>query len=249
MGKHKRKKRGFPLGIVVGFDEKAVIFWRLFSETIRKYKSMELTRKWKNSNEKDKYRYFQQIIKILKPLFEEGLKSVLLVSPQGNKWSNEFLKHLQKHHRYLINSKRSRNISFGQMDGFASKLKQVNYLMQKENFHEKIKNISSNETYNLILELEKSLNEEDPKISIVYGLTELEALIYKGGKKDDSVNKKIDYLILTEDYLENHRNKNRIYRLKQIAENKGITTKIVPEDIEASDRIAQFGGIIAFKKS
>lgn len=243
----KRTKRGFAVCILVVFDEQTLHLWKVFSETVRKYKSIQLPRKWKNASEKDKYHFFEMLLDQLRPLMEKGIKSILLVESQGTSRTTEFLTHIQKHHRWLTDSRGTTQASFGQITGTASELGGVNYLLEQETTREKIKRITSQEAYSLIKHLEKALHSKNPNIKVVYGVQEIEDLIYEGGKKDESVAKKVDYLLLTENFLETYDRKNRIYRLKQIAENKGIKTKILLEDTPAAERIDQFGGIICFK--
>jgi stalled ribosome rescue protein Dom34 len=79
-------------------------------------------------------------------------------------------------------------------------------------------------------------------------LVDIEALIYGRGKKDKSAAEKLDFLIVTEDFINSH-NKHRIHRLIQIANNKGIITKTISIESPSADRFNQFGGILAFKKT
>jgi stalled ribosome rescue protein Dom34 len=249
MGKRKKKKgkRGFPVCILVGFEEQAIHLYTLFSESAKKYRSMNLPRKWKNASEKDRYHFYEELLDLVRPLMEQGLKSILLISPPGTEWANYFLVHIEKHYRWLRDPRGKPPAVFGQMDGHAYELKGVRYFMEQEEFQNVVARITSEEAYYLIKELEKSINSNNPNISVVYGLREAEDFIYKGGKKDDSAAEKSDYLLLTDEFLETHKQKNRIYRLKQIAENKGIITKVVCEETPAGERIKQFGGVICFK--
>jgi stalled ribosome rescue protein Dom34 len=247
MGRTKRKKRGFPVGVLVGFDEQVIHIWKIFSESVKKYDQIPLERKWKNATEKDRYHFYEDLLNMLRDLIERGLKSILLVSPQGKNWSEGFRTHLEKHHRWLIGSRGNNQASFGQISGKARSYNEVRYLLEQETTKEIINKVTSQEAYFLIKELEKSINSNNPNIKVLYGLKEIEDVIYEGGKRDDSVSDELDYLLLTDEFLENHKQKNRVYRLKQIANNKGITTKIISEESPAGERIAQFGGIMSFK--
>jgi stalled ribosome rescue protein Dom34 len=57
-----------------------------------------------------------------------------------------------------------------------------------------------------------------------------------------------EYLLLTNSYLQSSRQKNRVHRLMQIAQNKQIKTRVVTEDSAAGARINQLGGIICLLK-
>ena len=247
MARRKRKKRGFPVGLLVGFDEQVIRIWKIFSESVRKFDRLSLERKWKNTTDKDLYHYFQDLLDLLRPLIDIGLRSILLVAPKGKEWSEAFVSHIKKHHRWLIVPKGNNQVFFGQIAGNARNTIQVKYLLEKKETKDVIKNITSQEAYFIIKKLEKCINIQNPKASLIYGLKEIEDLIYEGGKKDETISQNADYLLLTDEFLENHKQKNRIYRLKQIAKNKGLITKVIREESPAGDRISQFGGILCFK--
>lgn len=249
MARKKRKKRGYSVGLLVALDEQTIYFWQLYSQRVKFYKRIDLPRKWKNCDEKQEYHYHEQIVDMVRPLVqEEGIKSILLVQPPNKDYADRFLNHIEKHHQWLVRTKRKNQVNFGQLTGNATNHQEVRWLMEKEKTTEVIKSITSQEGELLMAQLEKALNIDSKTQKVFYGLSEIEELIYMGGKKDDTVAEKIDYLLLTDTYLNEHKQKGRVYRLKQITENKGIITKIIPEESPAGSRIQQFGGILAFKK-
>ncbi|MBD3214368.1 MAG: hypothetical protein GF311_17285 [Candidatus Lokiarchaeota archaeon] len=247
MGRKKRKKRGFPVGVLVGFDHQTIHIWKIFSESVKKYKAIPLKRKWKNATEKDYYHYFEDLVNILRPIIDEGLCSILLLVPKSEKWAEAFLSHIEKHYHWLLNSRGNKRAFFSQIIGNAKTSNSIWYLLEKEKNKKHLENLIAQEGYFLIKQLEKTINMQNPSFQVFYGLEEVENRVYKGGKKDDSVSDDIDYLLLTDTFLENHPQKNRIYRLKQIAKNKGILTKVIPEECSAGERISQFGGLLCFK--
>ncbi len=245
---YKRKKLGYSIAILIGFDEQIIHFWKIFSQRFKHYRNLNLPRKWKNCDEKQEYHYHEDIIDILRPLLKEGVKSILLAQPRQKDYSQRFLDHIQKHHPWLIRPKKDNQVSFGQIIGKATNIKQVKWLMEQEETEKVMKSIRKQEGDLLVAQLQKALNNSGDQDNIFYGLSEIEDMIYEGGKKDLSVAEKIDYMIITDTYLENHKEKGRIYRLKQIAENKGIITKIFSEETPVGFKIQQFGGILCFKK-
>jgi stalled ribosome rescue protein Dom34 len=54
------------------------------------------------------------------------------------------------------------------------------------------------------------------------------------------------YLLLTDKYLAEAQDKNRIQRLLQISKNKKMKTRIVKAETAAGKRISQLGGIVFF---
>jgi stalled ribosome rescue protein Dom34 len=59
---------------------------------------------------------------------------------------------------------------------------------------------------------------------------------------------KPNYIILTEGYLKKPKNRNRTYRILQIAKNLKIKTKIVNPESEAGTIVEKFGGLVCYFK-
>lgn len=248
MGKKRAQKRGYSIAIIVGFDEKCIHLWEVFSESIKKIKTLTFPRKWKYAIAKEKFHFYEEIISNIRPLINKGLKSILLANSTKIDLVNEFLAHINKHYRWLIDSRGNNQACFDQVNGNARNILEVKQIIEQEGNLEILNKITSQENFLIIKQLEKAINKNNSNFKVFYGLKEIETIIYEGGKKDKKVGDKIDYLLITDEFLSNKKLKNRIYRLKQIAENKGILSKIIPEESPAGDRIQQFGGILGFKK-
>jgi len=59
---------------------------------------------------------------------------------------------------------------------------------------------------------------------------------------------KPNYIILTEEYLKNPKNRNKTHRILQLAKNLEIKTKIVSQESEAGISVEKFGGIVCYFK-
>jgi stalled ribosome rescue protein Dom34 len=112
-------------------------------------------------------------------------------------------------------------------------------------FRQLICETTSEEAEDLIDILEKRLNASDKNAVVLYSLEEAEDLIL-GPQKPSKP--KPEYLMLTDKYLSNSREKNRIHRLMQIATNRKVKTKIVDAESPAGLRLTQLGGIVCFAK-
>jgi stalled ribosome rescue protein Dom34 len=80
---------------------------------------------------------------------------------------------------------------------------------------------------------------------VFFSLEEAENLIlkrYKPGRP------KPEYLLLTDKYLADTHQKNRLHRLMQIAANKQVKTRIVNAESPAGLRLTQLGGIVCIAK-
>jgi len=245
----KKTKRGFLLALLIGFDEKEIHLWKVYSNSLRFYKTIKLKRKWKYLDDKQRYHSFQELVNLIRVVVKDGVKSILLASPQKNNSSTLFLEHINKHHQWLTRSKGYNRVSFGEIVGNANSLESARFLISQEKSMNIISETTTDEINQLVKELNKIINIGDPSILLLYNLEEIETFIYGRSKKDISTTEKLDFLIVTENFIKKHSYKNRIHRLIQIANNKGIITKTISIENPAADRFDQFGGILAFKKA
>jgi len=244
----KKSKRGFLMALLIGFDEKFIHAWKVYSHSLRFYKTIKLTRKWKYLDDKQIYHSLEELVNFIRLVIKDGVKSILLASPQKNNYSTIFLDHINKHHQWLVRSKGYNQVSFGEIVGNANTLESAKFLISQEKSLDIISETTSDEINLLVKQLNKIINVNDPNKLLLYNLEEIEELIYGRGKKDKSAAENLDFLIVTENFINNHKNKNRIHRLIQIAKNKGIITKTISLENPAADRFDQFGGILAFKE-
>jgi stalled ribosome rescue protein Dom34 len=106
-----------------------------------------------------------------------------------------------------------------------------------------IKEKTSQEADQIVNSLEKHLYGKNKNSVVLYTLKEIEDTIYSVKKPNEF---RTEYLLLSEDYLTDSKQKNRVYRLLQIAKNKKVKTNVVKEGTPAGNRIKQFGGIVFF---
>lgn len=239
-----RKKRGHPVGLLIGLTDNSAVFWRVFSETVKPDIIIKRGRKRRNQDEKQIYHFHEAIVDKLRPIIKEGIKSVLLASPPKKDYSKEFLEHINKHHLWLLKKGRYTAV-FTEIIGLAKSIKNVNYLVRQDFFKEAVDQTSNQEGLLILEALDKLINKPNNYSKILYTVVEIEREIDKRWK---SYEKKPSYIILTDEYIKNSRQKGRIHRILQIAKNQGIKTKIVNAESEAGIRVNNFGGLICFTK-
>jgi stalled ribosome rescue protein Dom34 len=127
------------------------------------------------------------------------------------------------------------------MTGSADTLPNATALTRKPAFHQIINETTKEETETLIDHLEKRLNTPNQNTLVLYSLKEIEESLFSPWKPSKP---KPEHLILTDKYLSNSHQKNRLHRLMQIAQNKNVKTRIVNAESPAGKRLAQLGGII-----
>lgn len=243
MTKVKRKrryKRGYPVALLVGFENDHAVMWQVYSQVIKKYCRLELD--GKRTDERVLYNFHESIVDAWRPLLKEGVGSMVVTASMKTTYAADFLDHVQKHHKHMFQSKKQNRANFAELVGSADQPHQVAELVKNKKFSDLIKETISGEADHILNMLEKNLYNTGGNVT-VYSLKEIEDLVYGRGTHSRF---KTKYLILTDKYLANSKEKNRIHRLLQISKNKKVKTKIVNAETPAGKRISQFGGIIFF---
>ena len=239
MKKKRQYRRGYPVAVLVGLEEDHAVIWRVFSRVVKPANTTKLD--GKRNDEKALYNFHESVLDIIKPILNEGVHTVVVASPARTSYSTHFLEHVRKHHRYLIQSKSQNRANFAEIIGSADDRLQVAELVQTKEFTELISETTSDEADSIVDHLEKHFY--DTNSIVLYALKEIEETVYKQDTNRDSGT---EYLLLTNKYLAESRQKSRIHRLMQIAQNKKIKTKVIENDTAAGNRINQFGGIVFF---
>lgn len=225
------------MALLTGFEETTAVIWKIFSNVAKHEKTIAMSES--RDNLKSLYNFHETIINALRPTLKEGVRSIILASPSKTNYSQEFIKHVRQHHAWLSQGPNKATIS--EITGSASTQSQVAALTRARAFHEIVSQTTSEETENLIDLLEKRLNTSKNKYAVLFSLEEAEELILKRQKPNES---EPEYLLLTDTYLSNTRQKNRLHRLMQIAANRNVKTRIVSAESPAGKRITQLGGLV-----
>jgi stalled ribosome rescue protein Dom34 len=233
----KRYRRGYPVAILTGIEEDTAVLWKVFSNVAKPEKTIHIngTRK----NPKDLYNFHEAIINAIRPTLKEGVRSIILASPARSNHHQELINHVCEHHKWLTQG--PNKAAFSKITGSAATSPQVASLTRTPMFRKLISETTEEETENLIEILEKRINTTDNNNLVLFSLEEAEKLILKRKKTSDP---KPEYLMLTDRYLAENRQKNRLHRLMQIAANKKVKTRIMNAKSPAGKRLTQLGGFI-----
>ena len=196
------------------------------------------------SDAKAVYNFHQSIINALRSTLKEGVGSIIVASPPRANHAQEFITHVGKHHAWLTQGENK--IAISETTGSAATPSQVALLANSPAFRELIRETTSEETDNLLDLLEKRLNTSNRENTVLFSLEEAENLILHSSKTST---RKPEYVLLTDEYLQGNRQKNRLHRLLQIASNMRIKTRVVDSESRAGQRIAQLGGFVCLAKS
>ncbi len=235
----KAYRRGYPVAILAGIEQTQAVLWKIFSHVAKQEATINLN--GSRADSKALYTFHEAIVNALRPTLKEGVRSIIIASPQKTNYNQEFLSHLRGHHAWLFSGTNKATIN--EITGSAATPTQVANLTSTQTFKELITQTTTQETENLRELLEKRLNTADQLV--LFSLEEAENAIFSQpppGKPTP------EYLLLTDNYLAGSRRRNRVHRLMQIAQNKQIKTRIVNEESPAGVRLNQLGGLVCLLK-
>jgi stalled ribosome rescue protein Dom34 len=241
LNRKRRYRRGYPVALLVGFEDDHAVLWRIFSHVVKRSLRLELDRK--RTDERVLYNFHESIVDALKPVLKEGVRSIVVAAPVRTTYTQDFLEHIRKRHRYLIQSKSPNRANFAELIGSADDRIKVAELVKTKEFTNLIAETTSEESDQVVNSLEKHLYGHSNNSVVLYSLKEIEDIVYSREKGREL---KTEYLLLTDKYLADSKQKNRIYRLLQISKNKKVKTRIINAETPAGNRISQFGGIVFF---
>jgi len=241
VNRKRRYRRGYPVALLMVFEVNHTVFWQIFSNVVKI--SLRLKLDGKRTDEKVLYNFHESVVDALKPVLKEGVRSIVVTSPVRTTYSKDFLEHIQKHHRYLIQSKSPNRANFAELVGSADDNINVAELVKTKEFTNLIAETTSEESDQVVNNLEKHLYGNINNSVVLYSLKEIEDTIYNLEKNKKS---RTEYLLLTDKYLADSKQKNRIHRLLQISKNKKVKTRVVNAETPAGNRISQFGGLVFF---
>jgi len=242
--KVKRKqgyKRGHSVALLVDFEADHAVLWQIFSHVVKL--QLRLGFGVRRTDERVLYNFHESVIDALRPVLKEGVRSIVVTAPMKTTYAADFLNHVRKHHMYLIQSKGPNRVTFAELVGSADQPHKVTELVKTKEFRKLVAGTTSGEADYIVDILEKHLSSIDSNSVILFSLKEIEDMIYDRERGNDFGTA---YLMLTDKYLTDSEDKNRIHRLLQISKNRKVKTRIVNAETPAGKRISQFGGVIFF---
>jgi len=228
------------VAVLVGIEQDHAVLWQVFSQVAKQGQTIQF-----NGDRKDPkalYNFHETIINALRPTLKEGVKSIIVASPPKTNIAQDFLSHIKAHHTWLLQG--ANKATFSQITGSASTKPQVAALTSTPQFKQLIQETAAEETENLLEILEKRLNTADNLV--LFSLQEAENLILSQqvvGKPQP------EYLLLTDEYLAGSRQKGRLHRLMQVAQNRKVKTRVISAESNAGKRLTQLGGIVCLAKN
>lgn len=235
-------RRGYPVAILVGLEEDRAVLWKVFSNVVKPEKTIFLQGQW--SDQRALYNFLELIVNALRPSFKEGVRTVILASPPRTNYGRVFTEHIHAHHAWLSQGQSKATLS--ETTGLATTPPEVAALTRTPIFKKLLSETTQKETENVIDLLEERLNAKNQDSTILYSLKETEEMIF-GQQKPGTL--RPEYLLITDKYLSDNKEKHRINRLIQVAANKGIKTTTIKSESTAGKRLTQLGGMVCITKT
>jgi len=229
------------VALLVGFEEEHAVLWQIFSRVVKL--SLRVEFDGKRTDEKVLYNFHESVVDALKPALKEGVRTIVVTAPARTTYTKDFLEHIKKHHRYMIQSKSPNRANFAELVGSADDQIKVAELAKTKEFIDLIAETTSEEADQAVSSLDKHLYGAGNNSVVLYSLKEIEDNIYSPEKRSEV---RTEFLLLTDKYLAGSMQKNSIHRLLQIAKNNNVKTRIIDAETAAGARISQFGGIVFF---
>jgi stalled ribosome rescue protein Dom34 len=228
------------VAVLVGLEDAHAVLWRIFSRVVKR--SVRLDINGRRTDDKSLYNFHESVIEALKPVLKEGVRTILVAAPVRTTYATDFMDHMKKHHRYLMQAKRPNSANFAELVGSADNRAKMAELTKTKVFTELIAETTYEEADQAVTSLEKHLYGANNSV-VLYSFKEIENIVCSLEKARES---RTEHLLLTDKYLAECQQKNRINRLLQIAKNKKVKTRVVNAETPAGNRISQFGGIVFF---
>jgi stalled ribosome rescue protein Dom34 len=247
MTKAKRKKgykRGYPVALLASFEDDHAVLWRIFNHVVKLHTKLKL--EGSRTDQRVLYNFHESVVDALRPILQEGVRSIVLTNPTKTTYASDFLDHVRKHHAYLFQSKSPNRANFAELVGSADQLHSVTGLVKTKEFRELIAETISGEADQIVDALEKQLYSSDNTSVVLFSLKDIEDTVYTQDRHNYLTTK---YLMITDKYIAGSEDKNRTNRLLQISKNRKVKTRIVNGETPAGRRISQFGGIVFFTVS
>lgn len=242
-GRYRRPRRGFPVAVLLGVEDRRAMLWMINSESISPAGNVHAGQKGSGGTANPKYNYFENIVKVLKPIFSTGVKTLVIASLKTTTLASEFLTHLQKHHAYFFKKGSALAIHASVVDGEANNVQSALALVKSDAFRKITASTMNQEMNNTLELLDASINNPSGAVKICFTLDEINQLFL--ALKDDE-GPVPEYILMTDEFYALHKSEAQFQRILAIAKRMKIKTRVIQAKTDAGARVAQLGGLVSF---
>ena len=242
-GRYRRPRRGYPVALLLGVEDRRATMWMVNSESIAPAGNVHAGQKGGRNTTNPRYNYFDDIVKALKPIFSTGVKTLVIAGPKNTSLASDFLSHVQKHHAYLFKKGSAIAINASTIEGEASNVQSALALVKGDAFR-KITASTVDQEMNSTLELlDACINNPSGAVKICYTIDEIDQVFL--AMKDDE-GPVPEYILMTDQFYALHKNEAQFQRIYALAKRFKVKTRVIQQKTDAGARVAQLGGLVSF---
>jgi len=236
----KHQRRGYAVAVLVGLDSIRATLWIVYSESIRKHRSIDWPADRDGLSKGDRYNFFNTIIAALKAVFSSGVGSLVVASAgNGRSLADAFVAHIRKHHAYLVRAIRMESIAAD-----ASTTEAVKALVKMQAFQAVAADVIEHESDGIIQLLDARLSDDTGRFTILFSLDEIDRFFRTFTKAGPASAGVPEHIIMTDKFWTAQKNNPRLQRVTDLARNAGVKIRVLREDNASGARIAQLGGLV-----
>ncbi len=246
--KAKKGVRGLYQSVVLVFHPQTCQIWHQYTGKIEKMGSLSFTKAIHNASDIERQKYMEDLVNLLRPELRQGHRSIIFISPASLQIADLFQVHIARHHRWINAPDHPFSGIFRFIDAEPQSSDDIFQLIMATEFQTAIQAVTIAETDRILTVLEERLHQHEESMVFV-GLEENERLVYAGGtkaKKFRPLKLIPEYVLLTESFYNHPTSRNRVHRLLQIAQNRGLSVRIIPDDAPLGTRLTTIGGMASF---
>jgi stalled ribosome rescue protein Dom34 len=240
----RRTRRGYPVALLLGIDERRATLWTVHSDSIVPSGSISCEHKGSAGTCNPRYNYFDAVVARLKIASATGVKSIVVAGPKGTPTAKDLVAHVNKHHLYLLKPGSGRTIHIATIDGSAANdVPSTIELVKSPAFKEITESATGQETEGIVQLLDAVINNPSGIVSVHFTLDEIlqvfEAL-------HDEIGPEPEYVLMTENFYASTKNDQRLQRIFSLAKKYKVKTRVIQSKTGPGARIAALGGMVCF---
>ncbi len=239
----RRQRRGYPVALLLGLEEKRAVTWNVYSESIKPLVTLRMGPGGSKGTSNPGFRFFEDIITRLKQSFSTGVKTLVIASfkerGKGSNVADDFMAHLKKHHGYLFKGKDGA-LQVSMVQGNAIDVESALALAKGDAFQAITTGTVSREATNIVEYLDATINNPNTDVELYYTLDENERLLQELKEDEGSIP---DYVLMTDEYYNKHKSDPTFQRVLALVKRTRTRSRVIQSVTEAGERIAQLGGL------
>lgn len=240
----RRSRRGYPVALLLGLDERRATLWTVHSDSIVPSGSISCEHKGSAGTNNPRYNYFDAIVAKLKVASATGVKTIVIAAPRGVATAKDLVAHVNKHHAYLLKPGSGRKIHMASIEGSAARdVPSAIDLVKSQAFKDITETTSGQETEGIVQLLDAVINNPAGIVSVHFTIDEIlqvfEAL-------HDEIGPEPEYVLMTETYYAANKSDPRLQRVFSLAKKYTVKTRVIQSKTGPGTRIASLGGLVCF---